>query len=55
VIKDLLVENGIPVDHIKHRGVGNTQPIYPDPTNDEERKKNMRVEVIVYKCVPTRM
>jgi outer membrane protein OmpA-like peptidoglycan-associated protein len=49
VINDLLVENGIPADHIQHRGVGNTQPIYPDPANDEQRRKNMRVEVIVYK------
>jgi outer membrane protein OmpA-like peptidoglycan-associated protein len=52
VIKDLLVENGIPANRIQSRGVGNSQPIYADPVNDEERKKNMRVQVIVYSCIP---
>jgi OOP family OmpA-OmpF porin len=52
VIKDLLVENDIPANRIQSRGVGNTRPIYPDPVNDEERKQNMRVQVIVYRCIP---
>lgn len=48
VIKDILVENGFPAKSIESRGVGNTQPIYSDPLNDEERRKNMRVQAIIY-------
>ncbi|HUQ66505.1 MAG TPA: OmpA family protein, partial [Flavitalea sp.] len=52
VVKQLLVENHIPDNRIVCRGVGNSQPIYPDPVNDGERKKNMRVQVIVYSPCP---
>lgn len=51
VIKNILVENNISVDRIESRGVGNSQPLFPNPINDEQRKQNMRVQVVVYNCV----
>lgn len=47
VIYDLLVDNGISADKLKFRGVGNSQPVFADPQNDDERKRNMRVQVFV--------
>lgn len=47
VIDQLLMENGIPEKLIRYKGVGNTRPLIPAPANDDERMKNMRVQVIV--------
>lgn len=47
VIDQLLIENGIPKELIRYKGVGNTHPLIPAPANDEERRKNMRVQIIV--------
>ena len=33
-----------------YKGVGNSQMVYKDPKNDEEKRKNMRVEILIY-CV----
>jgi len=47
LIFDILVENGFSSDKLEYAGVGNSKPLIPKPRNDEERKKNMRVQIIV--------
>jgi len=47
-VYDLLIERGIPAESMTHKGVGNTQMIYKNPKNDEEKRKNMRVEILIY-------
>lgn len=51
VIYDILAENGISESFLKFRGVGNSQPLIKVPKNDQEKMKNMRVQIIVYKIV----
>ena len=46
-VYDYLVEAGIPKTKMTYKGVGNSMPIYPSPVNDEQRRKNMRVQVII--------
>jgi outer membrane protein OmpA-like peptidoglycan-associated protein len=48
-IYDSLIELGIPKSRMAYRGVGNLQPAYPAPVNDDQRRKNMRVQVIIKK------
>jgi outer membrane protein OmpA-like peptidoglycan-associated protein len=48
-VYDLLVEQGIPANKMAYKGVGNSQPVYPSPINDEQRRKNMRVQIVVKK------
>jgi outer membrane protein OmpA-like peptidoglycan-associated protein len=48
-IFELLVDQGIPASVMTYRGMGNSQPVIAKPKNDEERKKNMRVEVRIRK------
>lgn len=49
VIYELLIENGMAPEKLKYQGVGNSKPIFKDPNNDEERKGNMRVQIVVIK------
>jgi outer membrane protein OmpA-like peptidoglycan-associated protein len=51
VIYQILVENGIPEGQLTHKGVGNSQPLIRDPKNDQEKMKNMRVQILVYRFV----
>lgn len=51
VIFDILVENGIPNSVLKYIGVGNSRPLILNPKNDEERMKNMRVQILVFASV----
>ena len=44
-IYELLISEGISSAKMSHKGVGNSQPLIAHPKNDEERKKNMRVEI----------
>jgi len=30
-----------------HKGVGNSQIVFKDPKNDQEKRKNMRVEILI--------
>ncbi len=46
-VYDYLVQFGIPAAKMKYKGVGNSQPLIVHPKNDEERRKNMRVQVII--------
>ena len=48
-IYDYLVEFGISPDRMTTKGVGNSQPVIPSPANDDERRKNMRVQIIIRK------
>lgn len=42
-----LVKLGIPAARMTYRGVGNSQPLFVSPQNEEEKRKNMRVQVII--------
>ncbi len=46
-VYNLLVQNGIEADRISYKGVGNSQPLIDNPTNDDEKRKNMRVQVLI--------
>jgi len=46
-IYDQLAERGIPIQNMTHRGVGNSQMVFKNPRNDEEKRKNMRVEILI--------
>ena len=48
-VYDLLVEFGISATRMTFKGVGNSRPIYPSPVNDEQRRKNMRVQIVIKK------
>lgn len=49
VIYQMLIEKGIPADKMSYRGMGNTEMVYPDARTDQEKRRNMRVEIIVVK------
>ena len=51
VISERLIQNGVPEILLKYRGVGNSQPLIKDPKNNQEKMKNMRVQIIVFKTV----
>lgn len=44
--RDYLIEKGVPKDKITVNGMGETQPVGPN-TSDEDRARNRRVEVII--------
>ena len=46
-IYDQLSERGIPIQDMTHKGVGNSQMIFKSPKNDQEKRKNMRVEILI--------
>jgi outer membrane protein OmpA-like peptidoglycan-associated protein len=46
-IYDLFIERGIPAESMTHKGVGNSQMVFKNPKNDEEKRKNMRVEILI--------
>lgn len=46
-VYDLLVQYGIEPRRMQYKGVGNAQPIIANPANEEEKRKNMRVQVLV--------
>ncbi len=47
VIYDFLVEKGFDSTILSYTGIGNSKPLIQFPETDEEKKKNMRVEIIV--------
>jgi outer membrane protein OmpA-like peptidoglycan-associated protein len=49
VIFDILVEKGIPSARMFWKGMGNTEMVYPNASTDEEKRKNMRVEILILK------
>jgi outer membrane protein OmpA-like peptidoglycan-associated protein len=46
-VYDYLLEQGISASRMSYKGVGNSQPLIAHPKNDEEKRKNMRVQVII--------
>jgi len=46
-IYDLLIERDIPEQSMTFKGVGNSQMVFKNPKNDEEKRKNMRVEILI--------
>jgi outer membrane protein OmpA-like peptidoglycan-associated protein len=46
-VYDILVENGVPAAQLSYKGMSNTQMLFPNPRSDDERRRNMRVEVVV--------
>ena len=46
-VYDLLAERDIPIESMTHKGVGNSQMVFKNPKNDEEKRKNMRVEILI--------
>lgn len=46
-IYDQLAERGIPIQEMTHKGVGNSQMVFKNPKNDQEKRKNMRVEILI--------
>lgn len=47
VVYDYLVQYGVPAARLSYRGVGNSMPVYAEPLNDEQKRKNMRVQLII--------
>ena len=47
-VYDLLIEREIPSANMTYKGVGNSQLIFKSPKNDDEKRKNMRVEILIY-------
>lgn len=46
-IYDQLVDRGVPAESMTHKGVGNSQMVFKNPKNEEEKRKNMRVEILI--------
>ncbi len=46
-VYDLLAERDIPIESMTFKGVGNSQMVFKNPKNDEEKRKNMRVEILI--------
>ena len=46
-IYDQLAERGVSIQDMTHKGVGNSQMVFKDPKNDQEKRKNMRVEILI--------
>ena len=46
-VYDILIDRGIEPERMTWMGMGNTQMIYPYAETDEEKRKNMRVEILI--------
>jgi outer membrane protein OmpA-like peptidoglycan-associated protein len=44
---EILQDNGIPAEKMTYRGMGNTEMINPYAKTDEEKRRNMRVEIFI--------
>ena len=47
LVYEILIDYGIPSDRMFWKGMGNTEMIYPNAGTDEEKRKNMRVEILI--------
>jgi len=47
-VYEMLIERGIPEANLSYIGMGNSQMIYKKPRTDEEKRRNMRVEILIY-------
>jgi outer membrane protein OmpA-like peptidoglycan-associated protein len=48
LIRQILIDYGVPANRMVAVGMGNSQLLFPEPKNTEEKLKNMRVEVLIY-------
>lgn len=46
---EILIDKGIPAAQMTWKGMGNTEMIFPNASNDEEKRRNMRVEILIIK------
>ena len=46
-VYEMLVDRGIPAGKMTYKGMGNTQMLFPNAATEEEKRKNMRVEIFV--------
>jgi outer membrane protein OmpA-like peptidoglycan-associated protein len=46
-VYDYLLEFSIPATRMRYKGMGNSQPLFVSPKNEEEKRKNMRVQVVI--------
>ncbi len=49
LIYEILIDKGIPAEKMFWKGMGNSEMIFPNAGTDEEKRKNMRVEILVLK------
>lgn len=47
-IYEILVEKGIPSEIMIYKGMGNTEMLLPNARTESEKRKNMRVEILIY-------
>ena len=47
VIYEFLMDQGIPPSRMTWKGMGNSEMVFPNASNDEEKRKNMRVEILI--------
>ncbi len=53
VVYEILIDQGIPPSRMSWKGMGNSEMVFPNASNDEEKRKNMRVEILILEN-PTR-
>ena len=49
LIYEILIDQGIPAERMFWKGMGNTEMIFPNAGTEEEKRKNMRVEILILK------
>ena len=47
VIYEILMDKGIPPSRVSWKGMGNSEMVFPNAINDDEKRKNMRVEILI--------
>ena len=48
-VYEILIDKGIPAAQMTWKGMGNTEMLFPNASNDEEKRRNMRVEILIIK------
>jgi outer membrane protein OmpA-like peptidoglycan-associated protein len=46
-IYDILIDQGVPATQMNWKGMGNTEMIFPNASNDVEKRRNMRVDILI--------
>ncbi len=49
LIYEILIDKGIPAKRMFWKGMGNLEMIFPNAGTEEEKRKNMRVEILILK------
>ena len=48
-VYEILIDKGVPAAQMTWKGLGNTEMLFPNASNDEEKRRNMRVEILIIK------